>query len=70
MSITQLRAGVRQAPRAEKLRLLALLKHELRTGTPARQAALDRAHEEIDAGKFVTLTQLKRLAQANRRKGS
>jgi hypothetical protein len=70
MSITQLREGIRRAPRAEKLRLFALLKHDLRTKTPARQAALEKAHEGIDAGKFVTLKQLKRLSAETRRKAS
>jgi hypothetical protein len=68
MSIKELREGVRLAPRAEKLRLLAMLKHDLRTGTPARQEALERAHEEIDAGEFVTLTRTRRRARPRVRK--
>jgi hypothetical protein len=69
MSIKQLQDGIRRAPREDKLHLLALIRHELRTGTPSRLTELQRAHDDIDAGAFVTLKQLKRVSRSQQRVG-
>jgi hypothetical protein len=69
MSIKQLENEIRRVTRPDKLRLLAFLQHELRTGTPGRQGALEQAHADIDAGASVTLQQLKRLSRAQNRIG-
>ncbi|MGH8016860.1 MAG: hypothetical protein ACREIA_01000 [Opitutaceae bacterium] len=67
MSIKQLEKEIRQTSRAGELRLPALLRHELRTGTSAYQPLWEQAHADIESGAYVTLEQLRRLSRAHDR---
>jgi hypothetical protein len=65
----QIKKSVGGMDEDERLYLLHYLKHLLRVQTEANRRELARLHDEVAAGKKVTLAQLKRLDKAFRAEG-
>lgn len=61
MSLAEIQSELSHASVEDKLRLLAWLKHDLRTGTPARQRQLSEYRVDMEQGDKVSLADLKKI---------
>jgi len=60
MGFAELKSQIAQLPPRELLEVMAFLKHLRRADTKENQRDLARRHAEMDAGRKVTLTGVKR----------
>jgi len=60
MVFAELKPQIEQLPHREMLKAMAYLKHLLRVDTGDNQRDLARRHAEMEAGRKVSLTEVKR----------
>lgn len=64
MSLAEIQSELSHASIEEKLRLLAWLKHDLRTGTTERKKQLSGYQADMDQGDKVSLADFKKINQS------
>ena len=64
MSFAEIQSELSHASLEDKLRLLAWLKHDLRTGSATRKHQLASYHADIAQGNKVTLAEFKAVSRS------
>jgi hypothetical protein len=60
MVFAEIKPQIETLPPADRLKALAYLKHLVREENPIYQRELSQRHEDIDAGRGISLTEAKK----------
>jgi hypothetical protein len=63
MVFTEIKPQIDQLPPEEKLKVLAYLKHLRQADDPEYQRELARRHDDIEAGRGISLNEAKKLLE-------